>query len=111
MVHAYITHKGHKIYLLRFFLRRRLAACRDSIETESKKAKKNTKNLFLVMNKNVFPLFEEKQHKRWKQTLLVHEYNYAMDSKGRNERQGRDKKIAELLEAQNEQKFVDDKQR
>ena len=45
---AYITHKGHKIYLLRIFLRRRLAARRrDSIETESKKANKNTKTCFL----------------------------------------------------------------
>jgi hypothetical protein len=47
MVHAHITHKGHKIYLLRFSLRRRLAASVViRLKQKAKKAGKTQKTCF-----------------------------------------------------------------
>lgn len=59
------------------------------------KSKEKHKKLVSCDEQKCFPIVRKTQHKRWKQTLLVHEYDYAMVSKGRNEkgRQGRDKKL------------------
>lgn len=68
--------------------------CRDSIETESKKTRH--KNLFLLMNKNVFPLSKKQQ--KMKANFAEHEYNY-VKAEEREARQWKDEKVLSFWKA------------